>query len=156
MERNEQARRCPECGAALTGYADCQAIFESFLELEFTDPDYGQVHMLTVACFMIQHGRYGDEALKWIERQLRAYLEEGLPVEQIRKQGARQTGQAERTWKVTRQPEAPLLPKIAWSMTIADVAANYRDAGSYCELVRQWARVTLREMQPLLDWNGLD
>ena len=140
---------CPECGAMLGEETSCQAIFDTFLALEYTDPGYGKVHMLTVACFMIQHGRYSDEALTWIEQQLRVYLQEGQPVEQIRQRAAKETRQDARTWKVIRRPDAPPLPRIQWSMTIADVAASYRDAESYCELVTQWARSTLHEMQPL-------
>jgi hypothetical protein len=139
--------RCPECGAVLSEDTSCQEIFDSFLVLEFSNPEYGQVHMLTVACFMIQHGRYSDEALIWIEQTLRAALEDGVPPERTRQRAASDVGQGKRTWKVTRQPGARLLPKIAWSMTIADVAARYEDAGSYCDLVRQWARSTLSEMK---------
>ena len=141
---------CPECGARLSGNASCQAIFEDFLVLEFTDPGYGAVHMLTVACFTIQHGRYSDEALVWIEGKLREYLEEGSSTEQIRRQAGKEADQQARTWKVTRQPDAPRLPKIAWSMTIADVASRAQDAKSYCEQVELWARVTLHEMKPWL------
>ena len=66
-----------------------------------------------------------------------------------------ETGHAKRTWKVTRQPGAPFLPKLAWSLTIADVAAggpdgSFPDAARYRELVTRWARVTLQEMKPLL------
>ncbi len=142
---------CPECGAILAEDNSCQTIFDSFLVLEFSDSGYGKVHMLTVACFMIQHGRYSDEALIWIEQQLRAYLEEGIPTDQIRQMAAKETNQSRRAWRVNRRPDAPQLPKIAWSMTIADVASSYQDAESYCELVTQWARITLREMRPLFD-----
>src|SRR5512138_3523416 len=88
--------RCPECGALLADGSSCQALFESLLALEFTDPGYGQVHMLTVACFMIQHGRYSDEALTWIEKNLRAFLEEGQPAQQIRRQAQKETRQDNR------------------------------------------------------------
>jgi hypothetical protein len=142
--------RCPECGAVLDEGSSCQTIFDALLVLEFTNPEYGEVHMLTVACFMIQHGRYSDEALTWIERTLRAYLEGGVPPETIRRQAAQETSPGRRAWKVGRQPGAPRLPQIAWSMTIAGVAAQYEDAGSYRDLVKQWAGATLKEMQPLL------
>lgn len=141
---------CPECGAILSEGVTCQDLFDSFLVLEFSDPGYGEVHMLTVACYMIQHGRYSDEGLAWIESKLRAYLEEGVGVAEIRRRAAQETGQSKRTWRVARPPDAPPRRKIAWSMTIADVATQYRDARSYCELVRQWARATLREIKPLL------
>jgi hypothetical protein len=142
--------RCPECGAVLDQDSSCQTIFDALLVLEFTNPEYGEVHMLTVACFMIQHGRYSDEALAWIERTLRAYLEGDVPPEYIRRQAAQETHSGSRTWKVGRQAGAPPLPMIAWSMTIADVAAKYEDASSYRDLVKQWAGSTLKEMQPLL------
>ena len=142
--------KCPECGAILSENTSCQSIFESFLVLEFTDPAYGEVHFLTVACFMVQHGRYSDEALIWIEGKLRDYLEKGMPAEQIRRGAAKGADQLTRTWKVVRQPGASRLPQIAWSMTIADVAAHAQDAKSYCEWVEGWARITLREMKPWL------
>jgi len=105
--------------------------------------------MLSVACFMIQHGRYSDEALVWIEQKLRAYLQEGVPPEMIRRQTSFQASQSVRNWKVTRQPGTKPLPKIKWSMTIADIASQYQDASSYRDLVTQWAHTTLREMSPL-------
>jgi len=140
---------CPDCGALLEQGTDCQSIFDTFLVLEFSDPGYGEVHMLTVACFMIQHGRYSDEALVWIEQKLHAYLQEGLAPETIRRQASNQASQGARNWKVTRQPGAKSLPKIPWSMTIADIASQYQDATSYRDLVTQWARITLQEMKPL-------
>ncbi len=140
---------CPDCGAVLSEGNSCQAIFDVFLVLEFTDPAYGEVHMLTVACFMIQHGRYSDEALAWIEQKLRENLEAGKPAGQIRREAAQEAVQGTRTWKVTRSRGAPQ-PKIAWSMTIADVAGKYSDAAQYRKLIQQWARTILQEMKPLL------
>ncbi len=142
--------RCPECGALLNAGEDCRTIFESMLALEFTDPGYGEVHLLTVACYMVQHNQYSDEALVWIAGVLDSVINGGLPAEQVRRKMAQETKPAARTWKVTRQAGDRALPKIPWSMTIADVARQYRDAASYCELVRAWARNTLVEMKPLL------
>jgi hypothetical protein len=139
---------CLECGANLTSGVGCQEIFDSFLVLEFTDPGFGEVHFLTVACFMIQHGRYSDEALIWIEQQLRGCLDEGLSNQQIRRRAARETGQDIRSWKVIRQSDALPLPKIQWSMTIRDVESNYQDAVSYREAIKRWARTVLEEMKP--------
>ncbi len=144
------ADTCPECGAVLGESGSCQDIFDEFLVLEFTDPGYGEVHFLTVACFMIQHGRYSNEGLVWIDQTLRAYLEEGLTHAQLRRLAAKDTSSGTRTWKVTRAADAPPQPKIGWSMTIADVASRYQDAESYCELIKAWGRRTLQEMEPLL------
>jgi hypothetical protein len=141
---------CPECGAVLIENQTCEMVFNEFLSLEFTDPEYGQVHLLTVACYMIQHGRYTDEALLWIAKQLRDYLEKSLPAEQIRRQAAIEADQSQRTWQITRGLGDPPQAYIPWSMTIIDVAAQYRDPDSYRQLVEEWARRTLSEMQPLI------
>ncbi len=141
---------CPECGGAPLDGKTCQEIFDAFLVLEFTDPGYGEVHFLTVACFMIQHGRYSDEGLAWIHGMMTRYFEEGLTHEQLRRLAAQNTGTRRRTWKVKRRPDAPEQARIDWSMRIGDVDARYLDAASYRELIRQWARVTLDEMAPLI------
>jgi hypothetical protein len=141
--------RCPECGAMLSEGSTCQMIFEEFLSLEYTEPAYGQVHFLTVACFMIQHGRYSDEALTGMQSLLRAYLDEQLTAQQLRKHVARGMNDATRTWKVTRQADAPPLPKVVWSLTIADVAQSVQNPEMYCEHVKQWARTTLQQMPSL-------
>jgi hypothetical protein len=39
--------------------------------------------MLTVACFMIQHGRYSDEALAWIAQKLCANLNDTLTFQML-------------------------------------------------------------------------
>ncbi len=146
---------CPECGARLESETTCQSIFDDFLVLEFTDPAFGEVHMLTVACYMIQHNRYSDPGLVWISKTLRENLT-GAKIEQIRRQANQEVSQGSRSWKITRQPNDPPLPPIAWSTTIADVAARSRgadglpDAERYCSQVREWAKSTLEEMQPLI------
>jgi hypothetical protein len=70
--------------------------------------------------------------------------------EQIRCAAAGETDQSRRAWRVTRRPGDPPQAKIAWSVTIMDVASGYNDAESYSEAVKEWARATLPEMQPLL------
>jgi hypothetical protein len=138
---------CAKCGAVLAEGQTCQAIFDEFMALEFTDPGYGRVHFLTVACYMIQHGGYSDEAYVWMQSALRSYLEEGYTAEMVRRNAARGPG---RTKGIRRPAEAAPLPKVPWSMTIADVAARMQDAESYCKLIEQWGRTTLQEMGPLV------
>ncbi|HEY0756861.1 MAG TPA: DUF5946 family protein [Ktedonobacteraceae bacterium] len=144
------SEHCAVCGGLLSQGSTCQAIFEEFLSLEYTDPAYAQVHFLTVACFMIQHERYSDEALSWIQSALRSYLEEQLDARQLRQRAAQSVDDATRTWKVTRQADAPPLPKIAWSMTISAVAQHTQNPEQYCEYITQWARATLQQMPALL------
>lgn len=141
---------CPECGGFNQDGLSCQSIFNNFIALEFADPEYGAVHFLTVACYMIQHGRYSDEGLEWIEKKLRDHLEHGLAVDEIRASASAEADQSVREWKVIRQPNQPSQMKINWSMTINDVAGNYRDAVSYQDLIQKWARPILNEMSPLV------
>jgi Family of unknown function (DUF5946) len=141
---------CSVCGAVLPEGSTCQSIFDEFLSLEFTDPAYGEVHYLTVTSFMIQHERYSEEALIWTKATLRAYFDEHLTAYQLRQRAAQATNRATRTWKVTRRADALLLPKVAWTMTIVDVAQSIQDPEKYCEQVRRWAGATLQQMEALL------
>jgi uncharacterized protein DUF5946 len=145
----EMSDRCAECGAVLSEGSTCQSIFEDFLSLEYTNPAYGQVHFLTVACFMIQHGRYSDAALTWMQSMLRAALDEQLTAQQLRQLAAQGMDDATRTWKVNRQADELPLPHVAWSTTIADVARSMQDPETYCEQVKQWAQATLPQMTAL-------
>jgi hypothetical protein len=142
---------CFDCGARLSAGLTCQAIFDEFLVLEFNDPAFGAVHFLSVACFMIQHKRYSDEGLIWIENQMQAYLEGRATLVQIRAAAAQEVGSSKRSWKINRQPDERPLPMIHWSMTITDIWLNFEDAQSYHKLVRRWARTTLEEMKPWLE-----
>ncbi len=142
--------QCPECGAMHSNEISCQTIFDSFLFLEYTNPDYGAVHLFTVGCYFIQHGFYSQEALIWIEHTLRNSLKVGIPSRYMLQQMGKVADSQSRTWKVLRQPNTPQQPRISWSMTIADVASNYHDASTYCDLVRMWAHTTFYEMRPLL------
>jgi hypothetical protein len=141
---------CPQCGAAVSEGRTCQTVFDEFLALEFTDPDYGAVHMLTVACFMIQHGRYSDTGLVWIEQRLHDYLERGISAAQIRRDAAQETRQDRRDWKVLRQPHDPPQKPARWSVTIVDLADQADSAAHYRAAIERWARATLTEMQALL------
>jgi Family of unknown function (DUF5946) len=146
----EMSDRCAECRAVLAEESSCQTIFDEFLSLEYTNPAYGQVHFLTVACFMIQHGRYSDAALTWMQSMLRAALDEQLTAQQLRQRAAQGMDDATRSWKVTRQADARPLPHVAWSTTIADVAQSMQDPEKYCDQVKQWAQATLQQMAALL------
>lgn len=137
---------CPECGASLRDGRTCQEIFDSFLVLEFEDPAYGAVHFFTVACFYIQHNRYSDEGLRWINATLRESLADSSNLDNLYRRAQTSAQNTSRRWKVNRVPGAPKLPQIDWQMTIGDVASQYQDAASYCALIRQWAETVLRQM----------
>ena len=141
---------CPECGAEWSEEATCQSCFDSFLALEFTDPAYGNVHFLTVACFMIQHGRYSHEAIVGIAALLKASFEEKLTTSELRQRANLLTGGEDRAWNVLRRTDEPPPPRPVWSMTIIDVARQVQDATNYCDLVRQWASLTFQEVEKAL------
>ncbi|HSM26264.1 MAG TPA: DUF5946 family protein [Anaerolineaceae bacterium] len=137
---------CPLCGAESDVDLTCQDMFDEILALEFSNPAYGRVHMLTVACFMIQHQRYSDPALVWIRQNLGDVLVNGISPSEIRFQMTSDVDQGKRGWKIERQPGERELPHIHWSITIADVYQHKDDPISYCEWVERWARVTMEEM----------
>ncbi len=138
---------CSLCGAATEVDLTCQDRFDEFLALEFIDPAYGKVHMLTVSCFMIQHQRYSDPALIWMQENLREVLENGASPSDIRFQMSTNVDQGKRNWKIERQHDEPELLYIDWSITIADVYKHKDDPVSYCTWVEKWARATLEEMK---------
>lgn len=137
---------CPACGARWEDGQDCQSQFEALLALEFADPAYGQVHFFTVACYMIQHGRYSPQAQAWVQQKLRAVLQEGLKIDQLRTQAAAEHRPCARTAAVLRSADEPPAPRVKWRVTLADVAAQAGSAESYCAAVRRWAEATLEQM----------
>lgn len=137
---------CPDCGALWTAGESCQVAFDEMLALEYSDSGFGQVHLLTVACFMIQHRRYSDRALLWIRDMLHGYLVDGQPVEALRAAMGQAAGPKRRDWRVERSAEDAMLAPIGWTMTILNVWRGQQDAASYRRLVTEWARVTLGEM----------
>ncbi len=46
---------CPHCDASLKENEKCDTLFEKVLEREYSNPEYGAVHLLTVDCYAIQH-----------------------------------------------------------------------------------------------------
>jgi hypothetical protein len=136
---------CPGCGAA----GDlCKSRFDEFLVLEFTDADYGTVHHLTVAAYMLQHSskliRQG-----WIyERELlREFLVENKPPSFIRKQNKDLVDSGRRKFKITSRDGLPVIHKSTWTKTILYVRTE--NAEVYCADVTAWARSVLDEAQGL-------
>jgi len=146
-KEQRMSETCSICGATWEGDLTCQNAFDEFLALEFRNAAYGRVHMLTVACFMIQHQRYSNPALAWMQQNLCDALENGISPTDIRTQMASTVDQKKRGWKVKHQPDEPKLPHIDWSITIAEVHPHKDDPTSYCTWVEHWAKATLEEMR---------
>jgi len=141
---------CSCCGAKYLNGMTCEEVFHQMLSLEFSDPNFGEVHFLTVACYMVQDGQYSPPALLWVEQKIGEYLKDGLAASQKLRLSARQVDGKQRNWQVLRQPDEPQQDFIPWSTTIQQVFQSYQDPSGYCRAVRHWAEVTLKEMQPLL------
>lgn len=134
---------CPECGAPDTL---CQARFDEFLVLEFTDAGYGAVHHLTVATFMVQHSsRMTREGWMYERDLLREFLVEKKAPAAIRKQIKDTVDSGKRTFKFKSKTGVPVINKTTWQKTILDVRAE--NAAVYCEDINAWARAVLKEAE---------
>jgi len=132
---------CPACGAPENL---CKNRFDEFLVLEFTDPDYGAVHHLTVATYLVQHsGQLTREG--WLHERdlLREFLVENKPPAFIRKQNKDLVDSGKRTFKFKSKDGKPVINKTSWTKTILDVRTE--NAQVYCEDVTAWARSALKE-----------
>ncbi len=136
---------CPECGAADNL---CQARFDEFLALEFTDPAYGIVHHLTVATYMLQHSSKISREGRLHERELlREFLVENKPPSYIRKQNKDLVDSGKRTFTFKSKDGKPVIDKTAWTKTILDVCAE--DAEVYCKDITAWARSALKDAEEI-------
>ena len=134
---------CPECGAP-----DhlCQARFDEFLVLEFTDAGYGAVHHLTVAAYMVQHSsKMTREGWMYERDLLREFLVEKKTPAMIRKQIKDTVDSGKRTFKFKSKTGVPVIEKTTWMKTILDVRAE--NAEVYCEDIIAWARSVLEDAQ---------
>ena len=144
-DRHENAaismNSCPECGAQGN---KCQARFEEYLVLEFTDPDYGVVHHLTVATFMLQHSsRMTGEGWLHERELLREFLVENKPPAYIRRQNKDLVDSGKRTFRFKSMDGKPVIRKTTWMKTILDVSAEKAEV--YCSDITAWAFATLEE-----------
>jgi hypothetical protein len=136
---------CPECSAR---DSLCQARFDEFLVLEFTDAGYGAVHHLTVAAYMVQHSsKMTREGWLFERNLLREFLVENKPPAYIRKQNKDVVDSGKRTFKIKSKTGLPVIDKTTWRKTILDVRAE--NAEVYCENITAWARSVLEEAKTL-------
>ena len=136
---------CLECGAP---DRLCQARFDEFLILEFTDAGYGTVHHLTVATFMVQHSsRMTREGWLFERDLLMQFLVENKPPALIRKQIKDTVDSGKRRFKIKSKDGVPVINKSTWTKTILDVRAE--NAETYCKDITVWARSVLDEAEKI-------
>jgi hypothetical protein len=139
---------CPECGATATPDISCQTIFDECLIKEFTDPDFGAVHHLTVAAYMLQHSsKLSREGWLSMRELLREFLVENKSPQQIRRQNRAMVDSGNRKWKITSSDGLPKITLTNWTKTILDVHLD--SAESYCADVSAWARAALDDSETI-------
>jgi hypothetical protein len=106
------------------------------LAWESHDPALFGVHFLTVACYNLQHpASYTDEAIAGLSETLKAVLDDGLGIAEVRRRTSDRYDGAQRV----RRPEADRRPvRRDWEMTVADVYLPDRPEGA-TERVKTWA-----------------
>jgi hypothetical protein len=136
---------CLECGSLDTS---CKTRFDEFLVLEFTDTDYGAVHHLTVAAYMLQHSsKLTREGWLHMRGLLKEFLVENKSPEYIRKQNRDLVDSGKRKFKIASRDGLPVINKSAWTKTILDVGSE--NAEVYCVDVTAWARFMLDEVEAI-------
>jgi len=134
---------CPECGAE---DGACEARFNEFLVLEFTDAGYGAIHHLTVATYMLQHSsKLTREGWLHMRGLLREFIVENKPPAFIRKQNKDLVDSGKRDFKIKSKTGERIISKSAWTKTILDVRTV--SAEVYCADVDEWAKLTLEDAE---------
>jgi hypothetical protein len=137
---------CPECGAADSA---CEARFNEFLVLEFTDAGYGAVHHLTVATYMLQHSsKLTREGWLHMRGLLREFIVENKPPAFVRAQNKDKVDSGKRDFKIKSSTGERIISKSAWAKTILDVRTD--NAEVYCSDVNEWARAVLKGAEAVL------
>jgi DNA-binding transcriptional MerR regulator len=135
---------CPQCGGIYPSGETCQQRFEACLALDYENPEiYAAVHLLTVACYMLQHNLYSRQG--WLEtRQMIAQaIHLGFTSAEIRVAYQRRLDSGQRSWSVTRGEKLAEFDAIQWSYTIADLRLDSPE--QYVADVKHWAECVLND-----------
>ena len=136
MTQSTHQGACEECGAPLVDGMTCWEQLGAILAWEYQDPELLAEHFLTVASYNLQHpAQFTDEALAGLSAAFIEYIDQGIPVKEVRRRMAQAYDGKRRVLKreVERQPVLRL-----WRMTIADVYLPDKPQGA-AERVRAWA-----------------
>ena len=140
---NKDAVACPECGAPTVNGMTCWEQLRAILAWEQQDHELSAEHFLTVASYNLQHpAQFTGEALAGLRAAFIERLDNGLPVEEIRRRVGRASEGKKRVLKDASE-RRPVLR--CWERTIADVYIPDQPHGAV-ERVRTWAAAI---------WSGL-
>lgn len=133
---------CDACGAPADAQATwCRLAFEQMLVWDFTDPQAGAVHHLTVLCYHLQHPHlYSQAGLEHGKRLLHQFVIEDISPSQMRQKIGDSVQSDARAFKITASDDdkgAYSVP-IVWAYTAYDAMGD--DIEGYPERVRMWAK----------------
>lgn len=135
---------CDECGAPGD---ECEARFNEFLALEFTDPAYGSVHHLTVSAYMLQHSSKLTKESWLYERGLLREFVDGKAPARVRVERKDAVDSGKRTFRIKSRDGKPVIPRTDWSKTILDVRSE--TAMMYCQGITAWAGAVLEDSEKI-------
>ena len=139
---------CPECGAESTPEMNCETVFNDCLAHEFVDPDFGEIHHLTIAAYMLQHSsRLSD--LGWLATRqlLREFLIEKKSPSQIKKQNKNIVDSGKRNWKIRSSDGLAFIDRRVWTKTILDI--NLYNSAYYRDTIIAWASTVLTDSETI-------
>jgi hypothetical protein len=140
---NKHADTCPECGAPAVEGLTCWEQLGALLAWESQDPELAAEHFLTVATYNLQHpAQFTDDAFAGLRTAFIAHLDDGLPVQEIRRRMADTYAGSRRVLKDAAERRPVLRP---WHITIADVYLPERPEGAAAR-VRSWAAAVRQEL----------
>jgi hypothetical protein len=135
---------CAQCGAIYASDETCQQRFEACLALEYETPlAYGAVHLLSVACYMLQHNLYSREG--WLETRalIRQTISQEYTPADIRIMNRDRLDSGVRKWSITKGAKLAEFTTIRWSRTITDI--RLENPEGYVSDVKQWAVSVLED-----------
>jgi hypothetical protein len=144
---------CPQCGADLPSGKECRSLFDQCLALEFEYPtSYGQVHFLTVTCYLLQHNAYSRAA--WLEarKMLALYVRQGISPNDLRRRMQQELDNGHRSWSVTKGERFSKIDSKVWSRSIADIRLD--NAETYCVDIDVWAKSVLEDTESIIENGG--
>jgi hypothetical protein len=140
--------QCPECGAPVTEKYSCTEHFHRFLILEFSDPEYGAVHHLTVAAYMLQHpSRLSRRGWQEMRDLLSRFLDEGITPQAMPADLRAEVDSGQRTWSLVKGPRTELPEGFTWTLTILSVDES--GAAQYRLGIERWARQALDDAKTI-------
>jgi hypothetical protein len=103
-KEQKMTSHCAECGAPWTAEDNCTQRYHRFLALELSNPEYGVVHHLTVATYMLQHpSQLSLQGWQAMREQLRQFLDEGLRPEEARARIRKSAAFQARSWSFKKR-----------------------------------------------------